>query len=277
MIHAFTVDVEDWAHGIPIPAGEKGHLPDRLDRGLGLLLDILAEHGVRATFFLLGPVVQRHPELARRIAAAGHDLGCHGWSHELLYELGPERFRVETRDALEAIRQATGIEARAYRAAYFSVTRRSLWALDILAEFGIRYDSSIFPVRNWRYGIWDWNPRPHVVETAAGRLYEFPISTRPVLGRRLPVSGGAYFRLYPYAVTSANLRWIERTKQAAVFYIHPWELDPDHPRVHFRWRARVTHYANLRSTEPKLRRLLREFRFGPLGEVLEHELARSGT
>jgi polysaccharide deacetylase family protein (PEP-CTERM system associated) len=261
VIHAFTVDVEDWANGIPVSESVRAGLPSRLDRGLGRLLDLLGDHGVRGTFFLLGPVVLAQPELARRIVASGHEIGCHGWSHDLLYAMGPERFRAETQRALEAIRQVTGQDVRAYRAAYFSITRRSLWALDILAELGFRYDSSVIPVRNWRYGIPGFDPHPHVVETGSGPIYEFPISVRPFLGQMVPVGGGAYFRIYPYALTRAN------------FYLHPWELDPDHPRIAFDWRARATHYVNLRRTAPRLARLLAEFKFAPLGEVLDREVA----
>ena len=189
--------------------------------------------------------------------------------------MGPERFRSETRDAIAAIESAAGLTPRAYRAAYFSITRRSLWALEILAELGFRYDSSIFPVDNWRYGIPDWDPRPGPIATPSGSLYEFPISVRPLLGRNFPTGGGAYFRLYPYALTRSNLRWCESVGRPAVFYIHPWELDPDQPKIRFAWRAWATHYVNLGTTQGKLTRLLREFAFAPLGEVLERELARS--
>ena len=273
MDHAFTVDVEDWYQGIPISEPSRRSAARRLEVGLGLLLDLLAERGTHGTFFLLGPVVQEHPGLVRRIAAEGHELGCHGWSHDLVYEMTPERFRAETERARGVIADLTGVAVTAYRAAYFSVTRRSLWALEILARLGFRYDSSIFPVRNWRYGIPDFDPRPQRLETPSGPIYELPITVRRVLGRNMPVSGGAYFRIYPYAITRANFRAVEREGRPLVFYLHPWELDPDHPRVPFHWRARLTHYANLRSTVPKLRRLLEEFRFQPLGQVLEQRLA----
>ena len=273
MIHAFTVDVEDWSHGIPIAESVRATFPARLDRGLGRLLDLLEERGIRGTFFLLGPVALAQQELTRKIVAGGHEIGCHGWSHDLVYDMTPDRFRAETQRARDTIRELTGSDVRAYRAAYFSITRRSLWALDILAELGFRYDSSVFPVRNWRYGIPGFEPRPHVVKTKSGPIYEFPISVRRIMGQVVPVSGGAYFRIYPYALTHANFRWAERHGVPAVFYLHPWELDPDHPRVAFDWRARATHYVNLRRTAPRLARLLRDFEFGPLGEVLEREVA----
>ena len=273
MNHAFTVDVEDWYHGIPIAADVKATAERRLERGLDCLLGLLEDAGVRGTFFLLGPIALEYPELVRRIAAAGHELGCHGWSHDLIYTLSPGRFEEETRRARGVLSDLTGIEVTAYRAAYFSITRQSFWALEVLARLGFRYDSSIFPVYNWRYGIPDFDPRPQLIQTPSGTIFELPISVRTVLGRRLPVSGGAYFRLYPYALTRANFRASEAAGCPAVFYLHPWELDPDHPRTSFYWKARFTHYVNLAATRPRLRRLLRDFRFRPLGEVLEHEIA----
>jgi len=275
--HAFTVDVEDWYHGIPIPEAQRAGAERRLHKGLERLLGLLDAAGVKATFFLLGPIAQEHPDLVRAIAAGGHELGCHGWSHDLLYTMTPARMREETRRAADSIASLVGKPVTAYRAAYFSITRESLWALDELAALGFRYDSSIFPVRNWRYGIPDFEPRPQRIETRSGPIYELPISVRRVLGRNLPVSGGAYFRIYPYAVTRANLRAAEAAGSAAVFYLHPWELDPEHPRLRFDWKARLTHYVNLSSTQPKLERLLGDFRFAPLGEVLEHELAGPGS
>jgi polysaccharide deacetylase family protein (PEP-CTERM system associated) len=217
---------------------------------------------------VLSPIAQEHPTLVRRIAEAGHDIGSHGLSHDLIYEMTPERFREETRRSIRDLENFTGRKVVSYRAAYFSITRRSLWALDILVEEGIRYDSSIFPVRNWRYGIPDFSRRPTVVDTRAGPLLEFPISTVRRLGRNVPTTGGAYFRIYPYILTRANMRASEREGMPVVFYLHPWELDPRHPVVPFKRKAMITHYINLRSTKPKLARLCREFRFTTLPEVL---------
>ncbi len=273
MQHAFTVDVEDWYHGIPIAEARKATAERRLERGLERLLDLLAAHDVRATFFVLGPVVREHPALVRQIVAGGHELGCHGWSHEFVYAMTPDRFADETARAAAAISELCGVAVRAYRAAYFSITRQSMWALEVLAGLGFRYDSSIFPVRNWRYGIPDYDPRPQRIETARGPILELPISVRTFWGRNVPVSGGAYFRLYPYAFTRANFRACESAGRPVVFYLHPWELDPDHPHVEFAWKARLTHYARLRSVRARLDQLLCDFRFGTLGEVLEHEVA----
>jgi polysaccharide deacetylase family protein (PEP-CTERM system associated) len=266
------VDVEDWFNGIPVDAQTKLSASRRLEVGLNILLKLLAENTVHATFFVLGPVARDYPGLMRQIADGGHEIGCHGWSHDLLYEMDYRRLFEETHRATDTIAGITGQPVVAYRAAYFSVTRESLWALELLATLGYRYDSSIFPVRNWRYGIADFAPVPQRLDTEAGPIYEFPLSVRRVLGRNLPASGGAYFRLYPYSLTRANIQAAERTGSPVVFYLHPWELDPDHPRIGFYWKARITHYANLGSTKRKLSRLLKEFRFAPLGEVLDYEL-----
>lgn len=264
---AFTVDVEDWYQGIPFSAGDD---PERrLDGSCGLLLDLLAEFDVRGTFFLLGPVVEKHRALVRRIVDDGHEIGSHGWSHDLLYEMSPERFREETRRSLDVIADATGVAATVYRAAYFSIVKQNLWALDILAELGIKYDSSIFPVHNWRYGIPDFGEQPRWVETKSGRIGEVPMSVNRLFGQNVPVSGGAYFRLYPYWFTRSSIRARVADGRPTNFYIHPWELDPEHPRVPFHWKARMTHYANLGTTVPKLRRLLGDFEFTTLGRVAE--------
>ena len=268
MRHAFSVDVEDWYQGIPINDERKAAAERRLDRGLDPLLELLAAARVRGTFFILGPLAVTHRAEIRRIADQGHEIGCHGWSHDLLYHMTPARFEDETRQARDRIADVVGKPVVAYRAAYFSITRQSLWALEILARLGFRYDSSIFPIRNWRYGIDDFQRDPVRVETPSGAIWEFPISVLDRWGQTLSVSGGAYFRIYPYALTRANFARCEEAGRPVNFYLHPWELDPGHPRVDFDWRPRFTHYVNLRSTRRKLERLLAEFRFGSIGDVI---------
>lgn len=277
MLHAFTVDLEDWFHGIPIPTAAKRTAERRLQVGTDRLLELLERHGAQATFFCLGPLAEEYPALLRRIAAAGHDIGSHGESHDLIYEMSPERFRGETRRSIDALEQCIQRRVDSYRAAYFSITARSLWALDILAEEGIRFDSSIFPVRNWRYGIPDYPRGPRRLDTTGGPLYEFPLSTRPWLGRNVPTTGGAYFRIYPYAISRANIRAAEAEGLPVVFYLHPWELDPDHPVVGFRKLAMATHYVNLGRTVPRLERLLTDFRFTTLAKVLTDAIGGSGS
>jgi polysaccharide deacetylase family protein (PEP-CTERM system associated) len=268
MRHAFTVDLEDWYHGIPIDTGLKAGAERRLHVGTDVLLELLARHGSKATFFCLSPTAREHPQLVRRVADAGHEIGSHGESHDLVYTMTRERFREETRRSIRELEDCCGRKVQSYRAAYFSITERSLWALEVLRELGIAFDSSIFPVRNWRYGIPGYSRRPLAIDTAHGRLLEFPISTRRLFGRNLPATGGAYFRIYPYRLTRANLRAIEQEGFPAVFYLHPWELDPDHPRVQFPWKPRLTHYVNLGVTRSRLERLLAEFNFTTLPEVL---------
>ena len=241
------------------------------------LTNRLARHSARATFFFLGPVARDYPELVRSLVDGGHEIGCHGWSHDLLYSMTPERFRTETADAKKAIEDIAGVPVTTYRAAYFSITERSLWAFEVLAELGFRCDSSVFPVSNWRYGIPDFSTAPGPVETPRGPIYEFPMSVVDYPGRRLPATGGAYFRIYPYAVTRRHVKRLERAGRPVVFYIHPWELDPGHPRVPFHWKPRLTHYWNLRSTRGKLERLLSDFDFAPLGKVMEHEFESHRT
>lgn len=269
MRHAFTVDVEDWYQGVPIAPETRATAERRLSGSMEVLLTLLARRGHKGTFFLLGPVAEEYPGLVRELAAQGHEIGCHGWSHDLVYTMTRERFVAETRRAKDVLEALTGRPVVAYRAAYFSITRASLWALEELARLGFRYDSSIFPVKNWRYGIPDFEPRPQRLQTPAGPILELPMSVRRAAGRNVPVSGGAYFRLYPYALTRANFAHAERQGKPVVFYLHPWELDPGHPRVRFHWKAWLTHYARLGSTRPKLARLLEDFAFGTLAETLE--------
>jgi polysaccharide deacetylase family protein (PEP-CTERM system associated) len=265
--HAFTIDVEDWYHGaadeVTRTSGER-----RLCYGLGKLLDILAKFEVKATFFWLGLAASENPCLVKQVAHAGHEIACHGWVHEPVYSMSPQRFREETQYAMSLISDLSGQPVIGYRAPYFSITRKSLWALEILADIGFEYDSSIFPIKNWRYGISDFNPMPQQVTTSAGTIYEMPLSVRRILGNNLPISGGAYFRIYPYAITQQNFRTAEHNNQAVIFYIHPWELDLEHPPVPLSWKEKLTHSINLHTTEQKLHRLLSEFSFVPLRQIL---------
>ena len=267
-LNALTVDFEDWYQGLEIPHDRWADYEDRLPDSGRRLLALFAEANVRATFFLLGAVAERHPELVREIAAAGHEIATHGWSHTLVYQMTPETFREELVRSIHLLETLTGQRILGHRAPFFSITRRSLWALDILSHEGLRYDSSIFPVLNYRYGIEDAPRWPYPVNPGNGGLIEFPISTWRILGRNLPVAGGAYFRIFPYALTRAALRSINREGKPAVFYIHPWEVDPDHPRIPLPRRIAATHYFNLKATAGRLRRLLEEFRFASMKEVL---------
>ena len=266
--NALTIDFEDWYQGLEIPHPEWSRFEDRIVPVGRRLLEIFAEAGVRATFFVLGYLAEQHPELVREIAAAGHEVGTHGYSHTLIYQQTPEVFRQELQRSVRVLEELSGGPVLGHRAPFFSITKKSLWALDILREAGIQYDSSIFPVRNYRYGIEDAPRWPYEVETRGGKLREWPITTWRVAGRSLPVAGGAYFRIYPYALTRAAFRAINAAGRAALFYLHPWEIDPEHPRIDLPRRISLTHYFNLGATEGRFRRLLRDFRFAPMKEVL---------
>ena len=273
--NAFTVDVEDYYHVSNfekhIDRAEWERHESRVVANTRHVLAILKEHDVRATFFVLGWVAEHFPDLVRQIRAAGHEIGSHGYGHRLIYQLTPEQFRddlVRTRTILEGITEGPVVS---YRAPSFSITKESLWALEILVEEGIRFDSSVFPVRHHRYGIPRANPAIHRVDTAAGPLWEFPASVLRVAGINLPVSGGGYFRLYPVKWSVRFLSRINRKHgRPFVFFIHPGELDPDQPRLGVGSRlARARHYLNLESTERKLNVLLEKFRFGRMCDVIE--------
>ena len=267
VVNALTIDLEDWYQGLQIPIEEWGPYEDRVEDATHTLLEILASSGVRATFFVLGYVAERHPGLVSAVSDAGHEVATHGYSHSLVYDLDPETFRDELRRSISLIEGACGQRVKGHRAPFFSITERSLWALPILAEEGIAYDSSVFPVRNWRYGIPDaprWPYRP----VDGLDLLEFPITTVRWRTRNVPMTGGAYFRIYPYALSRVLLRRVNAAGRPAVFYLHPWEVDPKHPRIDLPARIARTHYFNLRSTEYRLRKLLTHFKFAPMKEVL---------
>ncbi|HUP59837.1 MAG TPA: XrtA system polysaccharide deacetylase [Thermoanaerobaculia bacterium] len=266
--NALTIDFEDWYQGLEIPVSEWGRFESRIVGAGERLLRILAEANVKATFFVLGAVAERHPEIVRAIAAAGHEVGTHGYSHTLIYTQTPQVFQEEMKRAVGAVEQITGQKILGHRAPFFSITKKSLWALDILGELGLRYDTSIFPVMNYRYGIEDAPRWPYEIEAGGGAMKEFPISTWRILGKNVPIAGGAYFRIFPYAITRAGFRSINRQGRPAVFYLHPWELDPDHPRIDLPRRIAATHYFNLGATEGRLIRLLRDFPFAPMKEIL---------
>ncbi len=268
--NALTIDFEDWYQGLEIPHTKWNSYEDRIVPVGRKLLELFAEADVRATFFVLGYVAEQHPEIVREIAAHGHEIGTHGYSHTLIYKQTPEVFREEMIRAISSLRDITGQDVIGHRAPFFSITKDSLWALDILSELGVRYDSSIFPVVNYRYGIPEAPRWTHEIMSGENRtLIEFPITTWRVMGRNLPVAGGAYFRLYPYWLTRRAFRSINGEGRQFTFYLHPWELDPDHPHIRLSRRvATITHYINLRAAERRLRRLLGDFKFAPMKEVL---------
>jgi polysaccharide deacetylase family protein (PEP-CTERM system associated) len=270
MLNAFTVDVEDYFHATAFASAIDMASWDgrdyRAENNTERLLELIAERGVSATFFILGWVARRSPRLVRRIHEAGHEIACHGLNHQLVYRQTRATFRDETREAKQLIEDAAGTAVKGYRAASYSITRESMWALDVLGELGFEYDSSIFPIRHDFYGVPGAPRFPY--QPGDGRPLEIPITTVEVLGQRLPCGGGGYFRLLPYPVFRSALRRVNRRdRQAVVFYCHPWELDPQQPRVAVGWRSRFRHYTNLHRVETRLRQLLSDFSWGRMDQV----------
>ncbi len=270
--HILSVDVEDYfqvsAFEHRITRDEWPTLPCRVEASTDRLLQLFADHDVHGTFFVLGWVARRYPELVRRIAQAGHELASHGYWHRLVYDLTPEAFRQDIRDSREAIGDASGVAVTAYRAPSFSITERSMWALDVLVEEGFTVDSSIFPIRHDRYGVPDARPEVHQRQTATGFIVEVP-PTVGTLGKfKVPIGGG-YFRLFPLAVTQRAIDSVEAQQRPAMLYLHPWEIDPDQPRIEgVGMRSRFRHYVGLRRTESRLRSLLQSHRFTTMSNVL---------
>ena len=278
MRNALTIDVEEYfqahAYAKVIERANWERIPGRVVANVGRLLALLAEHGTHATFFVLGWVADRHPELVREIAAAGHEVGSHGHAHQLVDRQGPEEFAADLARSLAAIGRALGQPGAllGYRAPGFSLTARTLWALDILRAQGIRYDSSLQPMLT-RRGNGAYGASRFATRLDAG-LWEFPVSTVRLAGWNCPVAGGAYFRLLPLWVTRRAIDRINAEGRPAVVYLHPWEMDPEEPDVpEAPFLARARHRLNLGRTEARLRSLLGERAFGPLCEVFAAELA----
>ena len=276
-LNAFTVDVEDYYHVSAFERQiERSHW-ERYDSRVAAntlrALDLLDRHRTKATFFVLGWIAQRWPDLVREIHRRGHEIGSHSYWHRLIYDQSPEEFRRDLRWSRDVLQDAIGAPVRAHRAPSFSITRQSLWALRILAEEGFLMDSSVFPIRHDRYGIPGSRPEIHRLDTTAGPLWEFPMSVVRLAWMNVPVGGGGYFRLYPIGWTLRLLARINRIhRRPFVFYVHPWELDPGQPRLRAGSRLmRARHYLNLAGTETKLEILLKAFRFGRLCDFLPGE------
>ena len=273
LANALTVDVEDYFHVAALASvisQESWSAREyRVESNTERLLGLLADRGVQGTFFVLGWVAERSPGLLRRIAQGGHEIACHGYSHQLVYRQSPTEFREETLRAKALLEEAIGQPVLGYRAASFSITRASLWALDVLIDLGFEYDSSIFPIRHDRYGIPDASPDLGPVSAPTGRcITEFPMNAATFLGMKVPISGGGYFRIFPYWVTKAGLRQINRAGRSFMFYLHPWEIDPGQPRVRVGALSRFRHYTNLARCEQRLGTLLDDFSFAPAVRIL---------
>lgn len=274
-VHAMTVDVEDYFHVAAfnkvISPSQWDNWPSRVEANTQRLLDVFAKHQIHITFFILGWVAERYPDLVRKIKDGGHEIASHGYSHQLIYRQTQAVFREETYKSKQILEGITGQPVTGYRAASYSITRQSLWALDILSELGFTWDSSIFPTRHDNYGIPGSPEEPYLIKTNVGLLTEFPLTTAQVLGQSVPAAGGGYFRQYPYWLS----RWLfakasQRGQKSQIFYLHPWEIDPDQPRVpNASWFSNFRHYTNLKRCLPRLEHLLADFPFGTMSQALQ--------
>ncbi len=271
--NALTIDVEDYfqvaALAEAVDRKDWHDMEYRVEANTDRLLSVLGDHNTKATFFTLGWVAEKSPALVRRIHDAGHEVASHGYSHQLIYKQTPEVFREETRRSRAILEDIIGEPVTGYRAASYSITAQSRWALDILCEEGFTWDSSIFPVHHDRYGM-PGTPRwPHRLKTDNGsEIAEFPLSTLKLPGYTLPIAGGGYFRLFPYWFSQWGLGSINRMGKPFVFYLHPWEIDPGQPRLDVKWFSRFRHYNNLEVCEQRLVNLLKRFRFTTMSDVL---------
>jgi polysaccharide deacetylase family protein (PEP-CTERM system associated) len=279
IVDGLSVDVEDYFHveafSDRVSQSDWPNFPSRFATNTRRILDLFAVHGCRGTFFVLGWVAERDPALVRQIVQAGHEVGCHSYLHRRVTTLTPAEFREDLRRATQTIEDAAGVKVLGYRAPTFSIRRASLWALDVLADEGYLYDSSIFPIRHDLYGYPE-GPRflHHRKLSGAHGIYEIPLSTMRFGGQNWPFGGGGYLRFFPISYT----KWaIERThrveKQPAIVYFHPWELDPNQPRIQAGWRSSLRHYTGLKTMKHSLETLLAGGKFEPILDLVTRRMA----
>jgi polysaccharide deacetylase family protein (PEP-CTERM system associated) len=275
VINALTVDVEDYYQvGVfqkRLDRAEWASFEPRVERNTEQLLEWFERRGAKATFFCLGGIAQRHPGLVRRIAAGGHEVGSHGFDHEPVHRMTPEAFREDARKTRLLLEDLSGAAVLGFRAPSFSITKKTLWALDGILDAGYAYDSSIFPIRRPDYGIPEAQRDPHALTTPSGRsIPELPLTVASFLGKAIPVSGGGYFRMFPFAVTRWGLAKANREGRPGVFYLHPWEIDAEQPDLRHKTGkvGAFRHYVGLKGTAKKLERLLDAFAFGPARDIL---------
>lgn len=271
--HILSIDLEDYfqveAFAGSVSRDEWEQFPSRVEANTHRLLDIFDRFNAKATFFVLGWVAARFPQLVREVHGRGHDLACHSYWHRKIYSLTPAEFRADTLAACEAIEQAAGVRVTGYRAPSWSVTKDSLWALDVLAELGFTYDSSIFPIHHDIYGIPGASRYPYLHQGRHGEsLLEIPPATLHLGGTNVPAAGGGYFRIFPLAYTEWAFKQFEKKNRSLVFYLHPWEVDPEQPHIAAPLKSRLRHYTNLAKTQSRLERLLERHEFQTFKEFV---------
>jgi polysaccharide deacetylase family protein (PEP-CTERM system associated) len=269
VINAFSIDFEDWYQGVlQINYSDWPRYQSRIERNLITILELLSKHCIRATFFILGYIADKFPEFVKLIAANGHEIASHGYYHRPVFEQTPEEFRQDVLRSKKIIESVAGVAVQGYRAPFFSITKKTLWALNILKEAGFKYDSSIFPTKNFLYGIPD---APQTIYKAGeDGLIEFPLSVIKRSGITVPVCGGFYMRMLPYALIKWGISSFNRTRGPAVIYLHPWELDLEKPKINIpmplKWK--IIYGCNIKTMKKKIEQLMREFRFTTISEVL---------
>jgi polysaccharide deacetylase family protein (PEP-CTERM system associated) len=273
MNNILTVDVEEYFHPTEVQRhvsqADGASLPSRLDQQIDRILDLFEDHGVTATFFILGWVAEQQPAVIRKITSRGHDIGCHSYAHQLVYGMTPAKFREDTRRAVAVIEDCCGVKPISYRAPSYSITASCPWALEVLVETGFVYDSSIYPINHDRYGIPGFSRHATMLQTPSGPIYEIPIGTVKLGGDSIaPIGGGGYLRMLPYRYTAAGIRRVNKLEsQPVCVYFHPWEIDPAQPSLASGMVSRLRTYTGLRGMYSKIDRLLDEFSFASVPEV----------
>jgi len=276
LTNILTVDVEDYFHVTAfenyVDFNDWGKFDSRIEKNTRRLLELLNRENTKATFFFLGWVAEKYKNLVREVKDQGHEIGCHSFSHKMIFAQKKEEFKEDTKRAKSILENLIGERVIGYRAPTYSITKDSLWALDILIEMGFQYDSSIFPIHHDRYGIPNFPRNPHYVEReGVGRILEFPLSTVKVLNYNIPIAGGGYFRLFPYKFIQWGIKRINLVENKfAIIYVHPWEFDPGQPKIKASYFKKFRHYLNLEKTETKFCKLIKDFRFTSFESVIEN-------
>ncbi len=274
IINALTIDVEDWFHASvfndKISQKQWDKCESRVVCNVCKILHILRTRNVKATFFVLGWVAEKYPEIVQMIQWEGHELSTHGYAHKLIYKQTPKEFEEDVKSSIEIIESQTGTRVVGYRAPSYSIIDETFWAYEVIYDLGIMYDSSIFPIKHDIYGV-PFAPRfPYKIDLDNGReIYEFPLSTIKYLGKNFPIAGGGYFRLFPYWFIKRGIKKLNASGKPVIVYFHPWELDPDFPRLKLGFTKNFRTYCNLMLTEEKLKQLINDFNFAPVCNVLK--------
>jgi len=273
LCNALTIDVEDYfmvsAFTDVVKFEDWHRFESRVKANTYKIIELLDEFGVKATFFVLGWIAEHYPQLVKDIDRSGHEVACHSYNHRLIYDLTPHEFREDLKKAKCILEDTTGSPVTGFRAPSYSIVEKSLWALDVLIEQGFLYDSSIFPIHHDRYGVPHAERFSHMIKRNGGSIKEFPPSTYSILGQNIPIAGGGYLRLLPFWLTKKAIKRInQKEKQPVILYTHPWEIDPQQPKINGNMISRARHYTNLSTTYQKLRALLKEYKFKSLSEFM---------